>query len=1166
MIRLLSVCSALLALGMSISCQAEINHLDSSTSVTDIEPDAALPREDSSGPRYLGTMDGYYRNTAVLDRTLAAGGMMWRIPEWMTRTDFPYAKSAFPTEAPFTDAVTAVRILGGWRDDKLPPGRSTDAHDLVQRGEDGELFYRWDLLEARLDPYLDRGYEITLVLDNVPFALARDPKVENFGQVSPPADMQAWYRFVRAMAEELERLYGTERANQFRFRVGTEMQDQRRFDGTYEDYLQFYDYAAKAVKEVLPKAGFGPFNRSIPKGSFSEFGTYVGGNVSIVALAEHAATGTNRATGETGSPFDFLARSLYYFSSIDEDGSFVNFDPDDRLPEFEQLWNRVEAIDPKYAGLPREVHELGPHLNTEGGIYGLDTGARGAAQTLDTLVGLREIGTDRIWHWEVFEKVDEAHTLLMSQGWLYSIFDHMRGGQEYSVPVSADPSAGARQRGYLSVKEEEAILLVANWHTDRNVEAPVHVTVSLPHDLIPAEWELAGAIDFTKATSVFDVLRADLAEAGLLAEAHVNHRGRPATSVFTKGYTSMAADPDRVRRFITENWHAYQSLMMQSLELRRVPVELTFFKEYNVPCEISWNAETPSVRVLVFRKPVKAAAVLASGEITPLGRLDPFWRYSAVLGPWHEVGQGLHVIPEHALAGDFPYKKRPYPKEVPFADHLSLVRILGGFNDGSDKGEAKLNVRARDLATRDEAGRIQTRFELLEPRLRPYLENGYMDFTVVLDNVPFAFPENPAVYGLGQFMHPADLEEWKAFVADFCRELKALLPAAAIDKIRFRVGTEMQDTRRFGGNQKDFEDFFAASVAGIREVLPEAAISFYNISGANVFGIDERHNVNSFDLAANNLQKPNPFTDTITPAIDFVAFSRYFSMGMDLFANVAGAEAVWNEFEHRMPTLEGVSREIHEFGVAPFGEQRGKDYLVSQESGALGAATTAIMIGRLREAGVDALWHWNQGELVDSIRDSKGKLHHLFTGVAWLYQILEHMQGGEAYLIRTEAPGLPGCQSLGLLSVLPDRCVLLLAAYDPGLDVQETTDLRLTLPDPIATHLRTGTPRIVRLNAHSSVHRRIREDLAEACRLNPEFEARPDRLGLVRQMAAGSDSKAFVGDRFTEYADLYAQSLALRDLTPEDAFQLTPGKTGSELSLRMEVPSVAVLVVERPLP
>jgi hypothetical protein len=1165
MLRRLSVCSALLALGMSTDCQPEKHLIDSSTPSADVEPADASSQRDSSGPRHLGTMDGYYRNTAVLDRTLAAGRMMWRIPEWMTRTDFPYAKSAFPTEAPFTDAVTTVRILGGWRGDQLPDDRNTDSNDLVQRDENGELFYRWDLLKARLDAYVDRGYEITLVLDNVPFALARDPKVEGFGQISPPANMEAWYRFIRGLAEELERLYGTERANQFRFRVGTEMQDQRRFDGTYEDYLQFYDYAAKAVKEVLPEAGFGPFNRSIPKGSFTDFGSYVGGNVSIVALAEHAASGTNRATGETGSPFEFLARSLYYFSSIDEEGTFVNFDPDERLPEFTQLWERVEAIDPKYAGLSREVHELGPHLNTEGGIYGLDTGARGAAQTLDTLVGLREIGTDRIWHWELFENINAGHTLLMSQGWLYSIFDHMRGGEEYSVPVEADSEDPlSRQRGYLSVKENEAILLVANWHVNRLVEESADLRVELPYAILPTDMDLAGAIHFNEQSSVYDVIRADLAGAGLLAQKHVDHEGKPATTLFSKGYTSMSSDAGAVRAFVLENWERYAALMMQSLELGDFAGRIEPEKAGRT---IRWTGQTPSVQVLVFRKTAPSTANQTGAAIepdnrgiTPLGTLDPFWRYSAALGPWHEVAQGLHIIPEHALAGDFPYRKRPFPKEVPFADHLSVVRILGGFNDGSDKGEGNPSVRARDLAFRDAEGKIQTRFELLEPRLRPYLDNGYTEFTFVLDNVPFAFPETPAVYALGQYQPPADMREWNQFVSDFCRKLEELLPAEALASIRFRVGTEMQDTRRFGGTQEQYEAFYAASVAGIREVLPSAKISFYNIAGANVFGIEERHNINSFNLVADNLYETNPFADGLTPAIDFISFSRYFSMGMDLVANAAGAGEVWEEFERRFPELRDVPREIHEFGVAPWGEQSGGDGFVSQEPGPLGAATTAIMIGHLRAAGIDALWHW-PGELIDWIRDSRGKRHDLFTGVAWLYQILETMRGGESYLIPLEVPELPSGQAIGLLSLQSDSAILLVAGYDRGLGETETRSLRVPLPAGALKGKDAESLRIVRLDRDSSVHRRIRDDLAGAGLLKPAFEARPDRLGTVRQMITRREDETFIGNRFGQYAELYARSLHLRGVADTDGIWIEPDT--STLSITLQLPSVAVLVWSR---
>jgi hypothetical protein len=69
-----------------------------------------------------------------------------------------------------------------------------------------------------------------------------------------------------------------------------------------------------------------------------------------------------------------------------------------------------------------------------------------------------------------------------------------------------------------------------------------------------------------------------------------------------------------------------------------------------------------------------ARAQMAS---VPLGKLDRFWRYSAALGPYLEIGNGLMEVPEYMMAGDFPYRKRPFPKEVLFADQLSIVRLLG---------------------------------------------------------------------------------------------------------------------------------------------------------------------------------------------------------------------------------------------------------------------------------------------------------------------------------------------------------------------------------------------------------------------------------------------------------------------------------------------------------
>jgi hypothetical protein len=549
----------------------------------------------------LGKMDGFYRNTAVLDRTLAPAALMWKIPDWMPRTDFPYTKKPFEKELPFTDGITVVRLLGGWMDPKLDPQRTNDPNDLAGRDEAGKVFYRWDLLKARLDPYVAQGYELTLVLDNVPHCFPVSGTADSgkhFGQVTPPKDINEWYAFIHAMCDEIKRLYGPAIQSRLRFRMGTEMQDDRRFNGTFEQYCQVYDHAAKAVKEVFPEAKFGPFNRSMPQGDFENFGGLVSGNVGFLKLAEHCANGTNTATGEIGSLFDFAPRSFYYFSSMKEDGTLVNIKPDQRLPEFLRMWEAIEAVSPRYKAISREVHEFGSHLNTEGGLYGLDTGARGAAQNLDTIIGLKEIDTDRIWHWELFEKIDNEKTLLMSQGWLYCVFERMRGGRLYSLPVKTDSEPGARARAFLSVKENEAVLTVAHWNPDRVKRQSGEVNITIPSEVMPSAWQPSGSLSMNESNSVYDVIRRDLKAAGQLAKAHLEHRGEPATTVSSAGnYTVMSSDRAQGRRFVADDWARYEQLMRESLQLTEFKGTV---ENKNSGTEISFEAASPSVTVIVL--------------------------------------------------------------------------------------------------------------------------------------------------------------------------------------------------------------------------------------------------------------------------------------------------------------------------------------------------------------------------------------------------------------------------------------------------------------------------------------------------------------------------------------------------------------------------------------
>jgi hypothetical protein len=546
-----------------------------------------------------------------------------------------------------------------------------------------------------------------------------------------------------------------------------------------------------------------------------------------------------------------------------------------------------------------------------------------------------------------------------------------------------------------------------------------------------------------------------------------------------------------------------------------------------------------------------SAAVVAQ-DCVQLGPLDPFWRYSAALGPFLEGGQALIEIPDYVCHGDFAYKKRPYPMEVPFADHLSLVRILGGYNDGSAKGESDPAIRERDLAFRDAGGKIRYRMDLLKLCLQPYLDNGYTNLTIVMDNIPWCFPEQPATENLGQKSPPRDPQEWHDFTKAVCEELVHSLGYDSANHLRFRVGTENNGIARFSGSHEEFIRHYDATAAAVKSVLPDASVGPFNIGGANARGL-EKANVRPFDLAAHCVNETNTFTRTVGTSFDWIAFSRYFSPGTDLAANARGAAAVWDEFERRVPQLKGISREIHEFGVAPFGEEK-KGQFVSAECGALGAAATAQMMFRLREEGIDRLWHWG---MADKFRGRDNKLHSLFISSAWLLSVLEQASGGEAYLLNPEEESVAGANFTGLAITKPSGSIFIFSAYNKDTVANTPETVRFRIPTTAVNLLGRNLSFVV-LNRSNSVHDQIRRDLEEAGLLADRFVARPDRLGNIREMGKGRPAEELVGDKLPEYYKVWERSLTLKPLT-EDIGALTTDSEMNEFTLCLTPPEVLVI-------
>lgn len=534
----------------------------------------------------LGEMDAFWRSRPVIGRWLTAELGLMAIPDYMTAEglSFPYAKKDADREVPFADHLFVVRLLGGWRfqEGHGESGGSREA-DLVYR-EDGEMKYRWELMDARLDHYVDRGYDLTIVLDNIPWAFAPVPSEGPYGQTSPPVDWAKWRTFLGELARRLEQRYGTKRANGFRFRVGTENERRDRFNGTQEEYLQYYDHSARAIKEILPGAEVGPFNTS--------GGHYVSAmdNVSHHALADHAAQGVNHATGEIGSPFDWMAYSCYMMGDAFRDGRVVTADPEAKIIQRRAHWDKIARTHPKFADLPRELQEFGV-------LGGVDEGPRTAAWAFHLLMGLREAGLARSSSWSTFDSTSagENNQLLQGEGWLYSILEHTVGSEAYVLSVTTDPSTRAVDEGVgfgepelLRQAEERGLakahqtlhkavafamddrlyLVVSAFNEDRFVTQPQDVTITIPSSILPFNGDLVvETTSLTRENCPHHAIREALEEAGLL-------RPRYSENPFRVGTIRQMAVGFEGRKMIDDNFETYARMIRENLTLKELDGEV----------------------------------------------------------------------------------------------------------------------------------------------------------------------------------------------------------------------------------------------------------------------------------------------------------------------------------------------------------------------------------------------------------------------------------------------------------------------------------------------------------------------------------------------------------------------------------------------------------------
>ncbi len=228
-----------------------------------------------------------------------------------------------PNYATMKDGRKLIGELGELRPKASPQPVYFRAHNLLTSGDGtpafkwgstnaytedatGKPVYNFSVIDGIFDTYLARGVRPYAQVGFMPEALSTNPEPYQHdwrpgsgnlttGWAYPPKDYAKWgelvYQWVRHCVEK----YGRTEVEQWYWEVWNEANIANYWKGTPEEFYKMHDYAIAGVRRALPTARVGGLDAAGPGGTFMQ------------NFIEHNLRGTNFATGEKGTPLDFIS-------------------------------------------------------------------------------------------------------------------------------------------------------------------------------------------------------------------------------------------------------------------------------------------------------------------------------------------------------------------------------------------------------------------------------------------------------------------------------------------------------------------------------------------------------------------------------------------------------------------------------------------------------------------------------------------------------------------------------------------------------------------------------------------------------------------------------------------------------------------------------------------
>jgi xylan 1,4-beta-xylosidase len=244
-------------------------------------------------------------------------------PTGPLRTFWRYFGADEPNYATMKDGQKLLGQLGGL----APRNIYFRAHNLLTSGDGtpafkwgstnaytedaaGNPIYDWRGIDRIFDSYLTRGVKPLVQIGFMPEAMSTQPTPYRHswrpgmpynqiytGWTKPPKDYAKWGELAYQWAKHSVEKYGAAEVNTWWWEVWNEANQQPNayWGGSAEDFRKLHDYAIAGVRRALPTARVGGPHTAGHGGQFMK------------DFLEHCIRGKNYATGEKGTPLDFVA-------------------------------------------------------------------------------------------------------------------------------------------------------------------------------------------------------------------------------------------------------------------------------------------------------------------------------------------------------------------------------------------------------------------------------------------------------------------------------------------------------------------------------------------------------------------------------------------------------------------------------------------------------------------------------------------------------------------------------------------------------------------------------------------------------------------------------------------------------------------------------------------